>query len=525
MVRSPLGIYKDLLPESSQDSSNICYALINAIKFLEEDTVGKSARHVDHQSTQGNGRTADQRNLRVFDDSSECLLDVSVANCDSYCSVDKMAKLCCLCCVAASIPLKPESDQINSVMESGHGSGSSGNLMAHPDATIDEVCLLAPEKNSGSSSSPSSSSSSSSSDSSLEDFFQVDADELSKSTAETSGSPILDDDVQSALEDGEKDVPSDSSPKYELSDHGSPGPGSPEVSFLIPDFSLHNGSAIQSPMQSPPIQVMGRSGDLDSYRIPSSVFARSKSTTPLEWSVASNESLFSIHVGNNSFSGDQVFLLGRSGELGKSGELTKSGELINFSPRPPLETASSEIDERSADMGEGLDVTEAAAETMKDVLRATAKDRSKEQMPPVEGVHHSSSISNRSDGSGTSIQSFAFPMKFPALILCPERRNVHGHSATVLIVVGRSTTVRGQTAAVSGQTAAVLTVVGRSATVRTVAEEPASVLAYLPWEGGRSGSGKVDSEQHKSGLQTTGVTPHAARSKWCHCCSCCPLRC
>ncbi|XP_047321041.1 uncharacterized protein LOC124925113 [Impatiens glandulifera] len=39
----------------------------------------------------------------------------------------------------------------------------------------------------------------------------------------------------------------------------------------------------------------------DSNRIPSAVFSR-KPTNRMEWSVASNESLFSIHMGNNSFS-------------------------------------------------------------------------------------------------------------------------------------------------------------------------------------------------------------------------------
>jgi len=37
------------------------------------------------------------------------------------------------------------------------------------------------------------------------------------------------------------------------------------------------------------------------YRIPSHVFARTTSTAPVEWSIVSNESLFSIHIGNNSF--------------------------------------------------------------------------------------------------------------------------------------------------------------------------------------------------------------------------------
>ncbi|KAG8501639.1 hypothetical protein CXB51_004047 [Gossypium anomalum] len=54
-------------------------------------------------------------------------------------------------------------------------------------------------------------------------------------------------------------------------------------------------------------------------RIPSSVFS-GKPTTPMDWSTASNESLFSIHVGNGSFSKDQFFMLYKSGELTKLDE-------------------------------------------------------------------------------------------------------------------------------------------------------------------------------------------------------------
>lgn len=54
-------------------------------------------------------------------------------------------------------------------------------------------------------------------------------------------------------------------------------------------------------------------------RIPSSIFS-SKPATPTDWSNASNESLFSIHVGNNSFSTDQFLTLYKSGELTKLDE-------------------------------------------------------------------------------------------------------------------------------------------------------------------------------------------------------------
>ncbi|KAK1313979.1 hypothetical protein QJS10_CPA06g00938 [Acorus calamus] len=68
----------------------------------------------------------------------------------------------------------------------------------------------------------------------------------------------------------------------ELAKSPRPNPDPPELAS--PD-------AKQSP---PAVQSMARSDDPN--RIPSSIFNRSKSTTPQEWSVASNESLFSIHI-------------------------------------------------------------------------------------------------------------------------------------------------------------------------------------------------------------------------------------
>ncbi|GFP90408.1 hypothetical protein PHJA_001184700 [Phtheirospermum japonicum] len=67
-----------------------------------------------------------------------------------------------------------------------------------------------------------------------------------------------------------------------------------------------------SQMKSPPIQTMGPG--YDPNRIPTSIFS-TKPTNPAEWSVASNESLFSIHMGNNSFSRDYAILFGKSGDL------------------------------------------------------------------------------------------------------------------------------------------------------------------------------------------------------------------
>uniref|UniRef100_A0A7N0T1P8 Uncharacterized protein n=1 Tax=Kalanchoe fedtschenkoi TaxID=63787 RepID=A0A7N0T1P8_KALFE len=85
--------------------------------------------------------------------------------------------------------------------------------------------------------------------------------------------------------------------------------------------------------QSPAVQIMERPGeDASPYRIPDYVFDRTKSTAPVEWSSASNESLFSIQMGHMSFTGD-LFLYNKSEDLGthnKPGEVgrhDKSGEI------------------------------------------------------------------------------------------------------------------------------------------------------------------------------------------------------
>lgn len=90
--------------------------------------------------------------------------------------------------------------------------------------------------------------------------------------------------------------------------HGSePTPG--EASEPEP----HDVSTTDHPPPSPTTEPTVSPSD---SRIPSSVFERSDTATPAEWSVASNESLFSIHMGNMSFTKEQLNLMYKSGELG-----------------------------------------------------------------------------------------------------------------------------------------------------------------------------------------------------------------
>ncbi|TKY50183.1 hypothetical protein E2542_SST27640 [Spatholobus suberectus] len=82
-----------------------------------------------------------------------------------------------------------------------------------------------------------------------------------------------------------------------------------------PVWSFQGGSVTQSP----PVQFMSSPG-YDPNRIPSTIFGN-RPTSPMEWSVASNESLFSLHLGNSSFSRDHAFPYNKSGELPRTNDL------------------------------------------------------------------------------------------------------------------------------------------------------------------------------------------------------------
>ncbi|KAJ0964592.1 hypothetical protein J5N97_025730 [Dioscorea zingiberensis] len=146
----------------------------------------------------------------------------------------------------------------------------------------------------------------------------------------------------------------------------------------------------QSAQQCPPtVQMMGKYDVPDPNRIPSSVFARTKSTTPMEWSVASNESLFSIHLGNSSFSRDHVNIFGKSGDM-----------LDGLPETPPAD-----------DLQKPVETTAANAEAMNNVFREAEQQEHDQDKPKSEAARHSISTSHRSDGSSAaSFQSFAFPI-------------------------------------------------------------------------------------------------------------------
>lgn len=160
-------------------------------------------------------------------------------------------------------------------------------------------------------------------------------------------------------------------------------------------------------ISSPPVQVMDRenNGNYDPNRIPSSVFERSKSNIPAEWSCTSNESLFSIHLGRNSFTGD----------LMKSGELYKSGELLAYSPAlpmpPPPGSESKPVEKPKvvdSDKKEEVVLVEDTHTTSSEEEEEKRESHEKEQHPAVSWKTPTTSY--RSNRSSNSAHSFSFPM-------------------------------------------------------------------------------------------------------------------
>lgn len=161
--------------------------------------------------------------------------------------------------------------------------------------------------------------------------------------------------------------------------------------------SAVSSSGRETPTQYPPTQVMERADDPTSpaYRIPSRVFSRTKSTAPMEWSVASNESLFSIQMGNMSFTREQLCWLGKSGELCRPGESP-----LDVFQHFAMKTSDCGLKSSNPDG----DVV--AAETMRD-LRENSENHRKESSTLTESSSQSASISHQSE---SSTKSFQFPM-------------------------------------------------------------------------------------------------------------------
>lgn len=161
------------------------------------------------------------------------------------------------------------------------------------------------------------------------------------------------------------------------------------------------------PPPSPHLHVMGQPGGYDPNRIPSSIFA--KPSNPAEWSVASNDSLFSIYMGNGSFSRDHAFMLYKSGELTRFDETGNASTSLS----PVIEVENNDrkhedvsIDvkvkeEESTDSEEEEPESTAEIRPTKEVPGATEKISCQEKMHHVGEIRVSFSSSNR---------SFQFPL-------------------------------------------------------------------------------------------------------------------
>ncbi|KAA3460835.1 cell wall protein RBR3 isoform X3 [Gossypium australe] len=116
--------------------------------------------------------------------------------------------------------------------------------------------------------------------------------------------------------------------------------------------------------QSPPIQVMDRGvEEYDPYRIPSAVFSISKSSAPMDWSLASNDSLFSIKVGSTSFARDLIQNKETARGVKKPGEVKA---LIPFLAVAPMYTENFEFDKSKE--------TVVSDDTVKDKTAITAEE-------------------------------------------------------------------------------------------------------------------------------------------------------
>ncbi|KAK4763908.1 hypothetical protein SAY87_013346 [Trapa incisa] len=156
-----------------------------------------------------------------------------------------------------------------------------------------------------------------------------------------------------------------------------------------------------SPTESPPVQVMDQSGGYGKHRIPSLVFERSKPSTTFDWSIASNESLFSIQLGDNSFSWDYS-IMSSGDNMPMSGELSNSSELVPSTSQPSGDTVLPD-DDSSPEKN--------LKANKKSVVFMLENNDSQSKEKPLNVVAVGPINSSKySDESGASPNSFSFPM-------------------------------------------------------------------------------------------------------------------
>ncbi|KAK1371549.1 RNA-binding protein with serine-rich domain [Heracleum sosnowskyi] len=163
----------------------------------------------------------------------------------------------------------------------------------------------------------------------------------------------------------------------------------PRSAYSHYELSTYNSVSTTLP---PPPQVMGRPPEypgFDPNRIPASVFTTNKPASGMEWSVASNESLFSIQMGNMSFTRDHFNWM-------KSGELKSPPGLPSISETPSINFHGLPVvNEVELDNGR-----KSASSWGRKSLESEANKTNKEISTSADKIRLSDRSSNSSDGHG-----------------------------------------------------------------------------------------------------------------------------
>lgn len=166
--------------------------------------------------------------------------------------------------------------------------------------------------------------------------------------------------------------------------------------------SVGSLSRIQSSSRSSSqIRLSGVLGNHDPNRIPVSIFS-GRPSNPMEWSTASNESLFSIHVGNNSFSREHFNFFTKSGELMMNPNSSQTLPSLPPFVEPARVESKTEVT--------GKTFSEPATSTGPQIpatLSQSVPDHKKEVTTPTDELRGSQSASNDSMNSS---HSFQFPL-------------------------------------------------------------------------------------------------------------------
>ncbi|KAK4271919.1 hypothetical protein QN277_020541 [Acacia crassicarpa] len=186
----------------------------------------------------------------------------------------------------------------------------------------------------------------------------------------------------------------------------------------VPAMSYSSDNAYPSPVWSfqsastpphPPTQMMARPAGYDPNRIPLSIFS-SRPANPLAWSYASNESLFSIQAGNNSFSKLHFFPADNKC-VESAPNNCADNDIIEERLPDSLSTRVSFEETIGSPMVMQCESFKSLAESSTIVLHETREDNnSKKANAPREEAKNIASLSCRSEESRTSNRSFQFPL-------------------------------------------------------------------------------------------------------------------